>query len=81
MLNQFLERLKAVTLSQRVNELEEEVLELKAALIKTQNVLSSVAQAQAEFLAEFELIIRMAQEQSTELPTVGIKKEVTDVWN
>tara|TARA_R110002060_G_scaffold20830_1_gene28354 strand:+ start:765 stop:1010 length:246 start_codon:yes stop_codon:yes gene_type:complete len=81
MLNQFLKRLKAVTLSQRVNKLEEEVRELRAALIKTQNVLSDVTRAQAEFLAEFEMIIRMAQEQSSaDYPPDGTKGG-TDIWN
>ena len=81
MLNQFLERLKAGTLLQRVEELEKEVSELKAALVKTQNVLSNVAQAQAEFLAEFEMIIRMAQDQAADIPAVSSKKKGTDIWN
>tara|TARA_R110000824_G_scaffold121973_6_gene278532 strand:+ start:1195 stop:1407 length:213 start_codon:yes stop_codon:yes gene_type:complete len=69
-----------VTLSQRVSELEKEVDELKHALVKTQNVLGDVARAQAEFLAEFEMIIRLAQDQSPEFSTVSTKKE-TDIWN
>ena len=81
MLNQFLERLKAVTLSQRVERLEKEISELKAALMKTQNVLSEVAQAQAEFLAEFEMIIRMAQDQTSDLQAISSKKKEADIWN
>tara|TARA_R110002060_G_scaffold27726_6_gene37603 strand:+ start:628 stop:876 length:249 start_codon:yes stop_codon:yes gene_type:complete len=82
MLSQFLEQLKAATLSQRVNKLEKEVEELRAALLKTQNVLGQVASAQAEFLAEFEMIIRLAQQAAEpEAPTVRIKKKETDIWN
>ena len=90
MLNRFFGRLKEATPSQKIDELEgrvedltQQVAELRDALIKTQNVLGEVARAQAEFMLEFETLIRVAQTTQSQLESERVieKKEDPDVWN
>ena len=89
MLSLFFEQLKEGILSQRVKQLECEVKELTErvdklsdALIKTQNVLAQIATAQAEFIAEFEALIRSVQSSFDTSPTcvIATKKE-PDAWH
>ena len=89
-LNRFFERSKEATRSQKIDELEghvedltQQIGDLRVALIKTQNVLGDVCRAQSEFMLEFETLIRIAQAAQTQLESEWAieKKEDPDVWN
>jgi len=89
MLSLFFEQLKEGILSRRVKQLECEVKELTErvdklsdALIKTQNVLAQIATAQAEFITEFEALIRSVQSSFDTSPTrVIATKKGPDAWH